>query len=117
MQENLGTRIHFSIAYHPQTDGPSERTIQTLEDMHQAYAIDFSSSWDKYLVLAEFLYNNSYYSSIKMSSYEMLYGRKYRTPICWGEIGQRELSSSDVVKQTNEKIGQIKERFKIAQDR
>ncbi|GJQ97014.1 putative reverse transcriptase domain-containing protein [Tanacetum coccineum] len=116
-QEDLGTRVHFSTAYHPQTDGQSERTIQTLEDMLRACAIDFGGSWDKYLPLAEFSYNNSYHSSIKMPPYEMLYGRKCRTPICWGEIGQRELASSDVVQQTNEKIDQIKERLKMAQDR
>ncbi|GJU46097.1 putative reverse transcriptase domain-containing protein [Tanacetum coccineum] len=95
-QEDLGTRVHFSITYHPQTDGQSERTIQTLDDLLQACAIDFGGSWDKYLPLAEFSYNNSYHSSIKMPPYEMLYGRKCRTPICWGEIGQRELASSDV---------------------
>ena len=116
-QENLGTRVHFSTAYHPQTDGQSERTIQTLEDMLRACAIDFGGSWDKYLALAEFSYNNSYHSSIKMPPYEMLYGRKCRTPICWGEIGQRELASSDVVQQTNDKIDQIRERLKMAQDR
>ncbi|GJR37156.1 putative reverse transcriptase domain-containing protein [Tanacetum coccineum] len=85
--------------------------------MLRAYAIDFVGSWDKYLPLAEFSYNNSYHSSIKMPPYEMMYGRKYRTPICWGEIGQRELASSDVVQQTNKKIDQIKERLKMAQDR
>ncbi|GJZ74799.1 reverse transcriptase domain-containing protein [Tanacetum coccineum] len=71
-QEDLGTRVHFSTAYHPQTDGQSERTIQTLEDMLRACAIDFAGSWDKYLPLAEFSYNNSYHSSIKMPPYEML---------------------------------------------
>ncbi|GJU59699.1 reverse transcriptase domain-containing protein [Tanacetum coccineum] len=79
--------------------------------------LDFGGSWDKYLPLAEFSYNNSYHSNIKMTPYEMLYGRKCRTPICWGETGQRELASSDVVQQTNEKIDQIKERLKMAQDR
>nr|GEW45299.1 putative reverse transcriptase domain-containing protein [Tanacetum cinerariifolium] len=117
IQEDLGTRVYFSIAYHPQTDGQSERTIQTLEDLLRACAIDFGGSWDKYLPLAEFSYNNSYHFSIKMPPYEMLYGRKCRTLICWGEIEQRELASSDVVQQTNEKIDQIKERLKMVQDR
>ncbi|GJR70391.1 putative reverse transcriptase domain-containing protein [Tanacetum coccineum] len=85
--------------------------------MLRACAIDFGGSWDKYSPLAEFSYNNSYHSIIKMPPYEMLYGRKCRTPICWGEIGQRELASSDVVQQTNEKIDQIKERLKMVQDR
>ncbi|KAJ9557738.1 hypothetical protein OSB04_012352 [Centaurea solstitialis] len=81
----LGTRLHFSTAYHPQTDGQSERTIQTLEDMLRACVLDFDGSWDTYLPLAEFSYNNSYHSSIGMPPFEMLYGRRCRTPICWGE--------------------------------
>ncbi|GKA97962.1 retrotransposable element Tf2 [Tanacetum coccineum] len=80
-QEDLGTRVNLSTAYHPQTDGQSERTIQTLEDMLRACAIDFGGSWDKYLPLAEFSYNNSYHSIIMMPPYEMLYGIKFRTPI------------------------------------
>nr|GEY05911.1 reverse transcriptase domain-containing protein [Tanacetum cinerariifolium] len=117
LDEAQKSKYSIHLAYHPQTDGQSERTIQTLEDMLRAYAIDFGGSWDKYLPLAEFSYNKSYHSSIKMPPYEMLYGRKCRTPICWGEIGQRELASSDVVQQTNKKIDQIKERLKMDQDR
>ncbi|KAD3069391.1 hypothetical protein E3N88_37271 [Mikania micrantha] len=75
-QEELGTKLLISTAYHPQTDGQSERTIQTLEDMLRACIIDFGGSWDDYLPLAEFSYNNSYHSSIGMPPYEMLYGRK-----------------------------------------
>ncbi|KAJ9551973.1 hypothetical protein OSB04_016018 [Centaurea solstitialis] len=82
----LGTKLHFSTAYHPQTDGQSERTIQTLEDMLRACVLDFGGSWDTYLPLAEFSYNNSYHSSIGMPPFEMLYGRRCRTPICWGEL-------------------------------
>ncbi|GJR21820.1 putative reverse transcriptase domain-containing protein [Tanacetum coccineum] len=70
----------MSIAYHPQTDGESERTIQTLEDMLRAYVIDFGSSWDRHLPLVEFSYNNSYHASIKAAPYEALYGRKCRSP-------------------------------------
>nr|XP_043625638.1 uncharacterized protein LOC122597070 [Erigeron canadensis] len=72
--EDMGTKLHFSTTYHPQTDGQSERTIQTLEDMLRACIIDFGGPWDAYLPLAEFSYNNSYHSSIKMPPYEMLYG-------------------------------------------
>lgn len=116
-QGELGTRLNLSTAYHPQTDGQSERTIQTLEDMLRACAIDFGGNWDDHLPLVEFSYNNSYQSSIGMPPYEMLYGRKCRTPICWGEIGQRELASTDIVMKTTEKIDQIRERLKVAQDR
>ncbi|KAK1422205.1 hypothetical protein QVD17_25165 [Tagetes erecta] len=116
-QEELGTRLLISTAYHPQTDGQSERTIQTLEDMLRACIIDFGGSWYKYLPLAEFSYNNSYHSSIKMSPYEMLYGRKCRTPICWGEVGQRELGNKEIVQETIEKIDLIRSHLKAAQDR
>ncbi|GJV61665.1 putative reverse transcriptase domain-containing protein [Tanacetum coccineum] len=81
--EELGTRLHMSTTFHPQTDGQSERTIQTLEDMLQACVIDFGGNWDDHLPLVEFAYNNSYHTSIKMPPYEMLYGRKCKTPVCW----------------------------------
>ena len=93
----MGTRLHISTAYHPQTDGQSERTIQTLEDMLRACIIDFGGSWDKHLPLAEFSYNNSYHASIFMPPFEALYGRKCRTPACWGVIGQKDLGSVEVV--------------------
>ncbi|GJQ96549.1 putative reverse transcriptase domain-containing protein [Tanacetum coccineum] len=116
-QEELGTRLHMSTAFHPQTDGQSERTIQTLEDMLRACVIDFGGNWDDHLPLVEFAYNNSYHASIKMPPYEMLYGRRCRTPVCWDEVGSRELTSADVVLATTEKIETIRERLKEAQDR
>ncbi|GKE50461.1 putative reverse transcriptase domain-containing protein [Tanacetum coccineum] len=70
---------YMSTAYHPETDGQSERTIQTLEDMLRACVIDFGSGWDKHLPLAEFSYNNSYHASIKAAPFEALYGRKCRS--------------------------------------
>ena len=95
--DEMGTRLHFSTAFHPQTDGQSERTIQTLEDMLRACVLDFGGCWDTYLPLAEFSYNNSYHASIDRPPFEMLYGRKCRTPICWGEVGQRVMGSTEVV--------------------
>ncbi|KAD7479850.1 hypothetical protein E3N88_02986 [Mikania micrantha] len=97
-QEELGTKLLLSTAYHPQTDGQSERTIQTLEDMLRACIIDFGGSWDNYLPLAEFSYNNSYHSGLRMPPYEMLYGRRCRTPVCWGEVGSRELENKEILK-------------------
>nr|GEW58187.1 hypothetical protein [Tanacetum cinerariifolium] len=79
LQKALGTQLDLSTAYHPEMDGQSERTIQTLEDMLQACVIDFGSSWDKHLLLVEFSYNNSYHSSIKAAPFEALYGRKSRS--------------------------------------
>ena len=81
LQEGIGTRLKFSTAMHPQTDGQAERTIQTLEDMLRACVMDFQGSWIKYLPLIEFSYNNSYQESLKAAPYEVLYGRKCRSPI------------------------------------
>ncbi|GKA81587.1 putative reverse transcriptase domain-containing protein [Tanacetum coccineum] len=92
VQKALGTRLDMSTAYHPQTDGQSERTIQTLEDMLRACVTDFGGSWDVHLPLAEFSYNNSYHSSIKCAPFEALYGRKCRSPVLWAEIGRRLIS-------------------------
>nr|GEV43889.1 putative reverse transcriptase domain-containing protein [Tanacetum cinerariifolium] len=79
LQKALGTQLDLSTTYHPETDGQSERTIQTLEDMLRSCVIDFGSSWDKHLPLVEFSYNNSYHASIKTASFEALYGRKCRS--------------------------------------
>ncbi|XXG47566.1 hypothetical protein AAC387_Pa02g2193 [Persea americana] len=73
LHESMGTRLQFSTMYHPQTDGQSERTLQTLEDMFCACVLDFKVQWDEYLPLHEFAYNNSYHSSIGMATFEALY--------------------------------------------
>ncbi|GKE37446.1 putative reverse transcriptase domain-containing protein, partial [Tanacetum coccineum] len=90
MQEALGTRLDMSMAYHPQTDGQSERTIQTLKDMLIACVLKFGGSWDVHLPLVEFLYNNSYHSSVRCAPFEAMYGRKCRLPIIWAEVGEGE---------------------------
>ncbi|CAH1425485.1 unnamed protein product [Lactuca virosa] len=94
------TLLHFSTSFHPQTDGQSERKIQTLEDMLHTCVLDFGGSWDTYLPLVEFSYNNSYHASIDRPPFEMLYGRKYRTPIYWDEVNQRVMGSIKVVLKT-----------------
>ncbi|GKF13764.1 putative reverse transcriptase domain-containing protein, partial [Tanacetum coccineum] len=86
LQNALGTQLDMSTAYHPKTDGQSERTIQTLEDMLRACVIDFGKGWERHLPLVEFSYNNSYHASIKAAPFEALYGRKCRSPICWAEV-------------------------------
>ncbi|GJV64349.1 putative reverse transcriptase domain-containing protein [Tanacetum coccineum] len=85
LQKALGTNLDMSTAYHSQTDGQSERTIQTLEDMLRACVIEFENSWDRHLPLVEFSYNNSYHASIKAAPYEALYGRKCRSSVCLSE--------------------------------
>ncbi|GJZ27255.1 putative reverse transcriptase domain-containing protein [Tanacetum coccineum] len=107
----------MSTAYHPQTDGQSERTIQTLEDMLRAYVIDFGSSWDRHLPLVEFSYNNSYHASIKAAPYEALYGRKCRSPVCWSEVGDSQLTDPELIRDMTEKIVQIKNRLLAARSR
>ncbi|GKB77111.1 putative reverse transcriptase domain-containing protein [Tanacetum coccineum] len=87
LQNALGANLNMSTAYHPETDGQSERTIQTLEDMLRAWVIDFGGSWDRHLPLVEFSYNNSYHASINAAPFEALYGRKCRSPVCWSEVG------------------------------
>ena len=78
VQKALGTRLKFSTAFHPQTDGQTERTIQTLEDMLRSCVMDFGGSWNKKLSLVEFSYNNSHQASLGMAPFEALYGRKCR---------------------------------------
>ncbi|GKB04411.1 putative reverse transcriptase domain-containing protein [Tanacetum coccineum] len=96
LQEAMGTQLDMSTAYHPETDGQSERTIQTLEDMLRACVIDFGSSWDRHLPLVEFSYNNSYHASIKAAPFEALYGRKCRSPVCWSEVGDSQLTGPEM---------------------
>ncbi|GKA66935.1 putative reverse transcriptase domain-containing protein [Tanacetum coccineum] len=117
LQKALGTSLDMSTAYHPQTDGQSERTIQTLEDMLRACVIDFGNGWVKHLPLVEFSYNNSYHASIKAAPFEALYGRKCRSPVCWAEVGQVQLTGPEIVQETTEKVIQIKQRMQAARDR
>ena len=117
LQTALGTRLHFSTAFHPQTDGQSERTIQTLEDMLRACVMEFKGSWDTHLALMEFAYNNSYQTSIEMAPFEALYGRKCRTPVCWDEVGERRLVGPELVQITSEKVKVVRDNLKIARNR
>nr|GEX72400.1 reverse transcriptase domain-containing protein [Tanacetum cinerariifolium] len=113
-QKALGTNLDMSTAYHPETDGQSERTIQTLEDMLCACVIDFGKGWVKHLPLVEFSYNNSYHASIKVAPYEALYGQKCRSPVCWAEVGEAQLTGLEKIQETTEKIILIKQRIQAA---
>nr|GEX66986.1 putative nucleotidyltransferase, ribonuclease H [Tanacetum cinerariifolium] len=90
LQKAWGTRLKFSTAFHPQTDGHSERTIQTLEDMLRSCALEWTGNCDDYICLVDFAYNNSWHASIKCAPFEMLYGRKCRAPICWDQEKLKE---------------------------
>nr|GFB59535.1 reverse transcriptase domain-containing protein [Tanacetum cinerariifolium] len=91
LQKALDTSLDMSTAYHPETNSQSERTIQTLEDMLRAFAIDFGKGWVNHLPLVEFSYNNSYHASIKAAPFEALYGQKCRSPVCWTEVGEAQI--------------------------
>ncbi|GKB14315.1 putative reverse transcriptase domain-containing protein [Tanacetum coccineum] len=92
LNKALGTRLDMSKAYHPETDGQSERTIQTLEDMLRACVI-------------------------KAAPFEALYGRKCRSPVCWAEVGDAQLTGPAIIHETTKKIVQIKSRIQAARDR
>ncbi|GKA73067.1 putative reverse transcriptase domain-containing protein [Tanacetum coccineum] len=117
LHKALGTRLDMSTAYHPETDGQSERTIQTLEDMLRACVLDFGKGWDKHLPLVEFSYNNSYHTSIKAAPFKALYGCKCRSPICWAEVGDSQLTGPEIIHETTERIVQIKSHIQAAHDR
>ena len=116
LQQALGTKLHFSTIFHPQTDGQSERTIKTLEDMLRACVLEFQGSWDDYVTLIEFAYNNHYHSSIGMAPYEALYGRKCRCPVYWDEEGTRILEGPELIQKTGDKVKVIRNKLKAAQD-
>ena len=111
----MGTRLTMSIAFHPQTDGQSERTIQVLEDMLQACVLDHKGSWEEHLPLVEFTYNNSYQARIQMAPYEALYGRPCKSPICWTEVGESSITGHDMIRDTSEKVSLIRHRLLTAQ--
>ncbi|GJU74022.1 putative reverse transcriptase domain-containing protein [Tanacetum coccineum] len=116
LQSDLGTQLDMSTTYHPETDGQSERTIQTLEDMLRSCVIDFGKGWEKHLPLVEFSYNNSYHASIKAAPFEALYGQKCRSPVCWAEVGDVQLTGPEIIHETTKKIVQIRQRLQAARD-
>ncbi|GJR29724.1 putative reverse transcriptase domain-containing protein [Tanacetum coccineum] len=117
MQNALGTQLDMSTAYHPETNGQSKRTIQILEDMLQACVIDFGKGWERHLPLVEISYNNSYHASIKAAPFEVLYGRKCRSLVCWAKVRDVQLTGPEIIHETIEKIVQIRQCLQAARDR
>ena len=111
----LGTKLRLSSAYHPQIDGQTEQTIQSLEDLLRACVSEKKWIWASLLLLMEFTYNNRCHSTIGMAPYEALYGRRCRTPLCWLEHGEGLTLGPEVVQQTTEKVKLIQERMRTAQ--
>jgi hypothetical protein len=113
----MDTKLNFSSAYHPQTDGQTERTNQVLEDMLRACALKHGGSWDKSLPFAEFSYNNSYQASLKMAPFEALYGRRCRTLLYWSETGESQLFGPEIIKEAERQVQVVRENLKVAQSR
>ncbi|XP_073224713.1 uncharacterized protein [Cicer arietinum] len=113
----LGTNLRMSSAYHPQTDGQTERTNQSLEDLLRACVLEQNGSWDSFLPLIEFTYNNSFHSNIGMTPFEALCGRRCRTPLCWFETSDNLLLGPAIVQQTTSKVKIIQEKMRASQSR
>jgi hypothetical protein len=98
LHEAMDTRLNFGSAYHPQTDGQTERVNQILKDMLRACALKDRKSWDKCLPYAKFSYNNSYQKSLKMSPFKVLYGRNCRTLLFWNEPGENQVFGPQILR-------------------
>jgi hypothetical protein len=113
----LGTNLDLSTAFHPQIDGQSKRTIQTLEDLLRSCVLSWKGSWEDHLPLQEFAYNNTYQASIKMAPFEALYGRKCISLLYWDVVGGGSLVGPDWVQQTHDKVREIRQNLLAAQSR
>jgi len=117
LESALGSKLTMSSAYHPQTDGQFERTIQSLEDLLRMCMLDHLGAWDEVLPLIEFTYNNSFHASIGMAPYKALYGRKCRTPLCWYQDGEAVLVGPELLEQTTENVRMVRDRMQASQSR
>jgi len=117
LQSALGTNVILSTAFHPRTDGQSEHTIQTLEDMLRSCVLSWKGSWEEHLPLVEFAYNNSYHASIRCAPFDALYGRKCRSPLCWEAVGEKVALGPDWVLRMTERVAEIWQQMLAAQSR
>jgi hypothetical protein len=117
LHETLDTQLCFSFAYHPQIDGQTERVNKILADMLRACALQYGRSWDKSLPYAEFSYNNSYQESLKMALFEMLYGRRCRTPLFWSEAGERKVFGPDILQEAEKQVRMVRVNLRVVQSR
>jgi hypothetical protein len=113
----MDTKLNFSSAYHPQTDGQIERTNPILEDILRACALKHGGSWDKSLPYVELAYNNSSQSSLKMAPFKVLYRRKCRTPLFWNHIGESQHFGPEIIKEVERQVEIIRENLKTAQSK
>jgi hypothetical protein len=113
----MGTTLSYNTAFHPQTDGQTERVNQVLEDMLRACALTYGTDWESSLLFAEFSYNNNFQASLRMAPFEALYGKKCRTPLAWSEVGERTLFGPAIIEVAKEKVEIVRENLRIAQSR
>jgi hypothetical protein len=113
----MGTTLSYNTAFHPQTDGQTERVNQVLEDMLRARALTYGTDWESSLLFAEFSYNNNFQASLRMAPFEALYGMKCRTPLAWSEVGERTLFGPAIIEVAKEKVEIVRENLRIAQSR
>eukprot|EP00253_Pinus_taeda_P006929 PITA_06929 len=113
----LGTQLNFSTTYHLQTDGKTERVNRVVEDMLRAYVMQQPTKWEDYLHLVEFAYNDNYHTSLQMSPFKVLYGRKCRTPSSWIGLEDRLMLGSEMLQEMEELVKKVRSNMKAAQDR
>jgi hypothetical protein len=111
----MDTKLNFSSAYHPQTDGQTERTNQILEDMLRACALKYGKGWDMSLPCAKLSYNNSYQASIKMAPYEVPCGQQCRTSLFWSQTRESQAFGLEVLKDAEKQVQMVCESLKVAQ--
>jgi hypothetical protein len=116
LHETLDTQLRFSSAYHPQTDGQTERANQILEGMLRACSLHYGRGWDNSLPYAEFSYNN-YQESLKMTLFQMLYGRRCRTPLFWIETREQKILGPDILQEAEKQVRMVRENLRVAQSR
>ena len=116
-QKALGNKVKLRTAFHPQSDGQMEHTIQTLEYVLITYVIDIKGNWEYHLPFVEFSYNNGYFLSIAMAPFEELYGRKFTSPVGWFEVGEFSLLGPGMVYEAVEKFRLIRDRLKTTYSR
>ncbi|WVZ52561.1 hypothetical protein U9M48_003609 [Paspalum notatum var. saurae] len=117
LHDSLDSKLRFSTAYPPQTDGQTKRINQILEDMLRACTIQYETSWDKSLPYAEFSYNNNYQASLKKSPFEALYGRRCKTPLFWNQTGEKQVFGPDLIRDAKQQNKMVRENLRVAQSR
>ena len=115
--KGMDTNLNFSTTYHPETDGQTERVNQVLEDMLRMYVMNQPGKWESYIHLVKFAYNNNHQASLKMSRFEVLYGRRCKVHLSLSNLEYRMVLGPKMLAQMETMVKQIKQNLKVAQDR